>query len=164
VPTLEGDLLLREEAAQQLGLLVADAGETGEELIVSSAYRSYYDQQASYANWTGYYGEGAGGVSAPPGHSQHQLGTAVDFTNAAAGYKLWWGFGDTSASTWLLENAHRYGYAIAYPSVEEYDETGYSWEPWHYRYIGVENARRWKESGLNLQAFLQEEGVLPLCG
>jgi len=164
VPTLDGQEMLRRAAARQLGRLVEDAAAMGEELVVASAYRSYAEQQASYNNWTAYYGEGAGGVSAPPGHSQHQLGTAVDFTNAEAGYQLWWPFGDTSASAWLVQNAPRYGYVLAYPGGSDTPSTGYSWEPWHYRFIGVANARRWQESGLSLQEFLSREGVLPLCG
>jgi len=165
VPTLNGEeMLLRREAARQLSRLVEDAALDGEELIAASAYRSYAEQRGSYDSWTDYYGEGAGGVSAPPGHSHHQLGTAVDLTNSAAGYQLDWGFGDTTASGWLLENAWRYGYVIGYPSLEETEDTGYTWEPWHYRFIGVANARRWKESGLTLQQFLEQEGVLPRCG
>jgi D-alanyl-D-alanine carboxypeptidase len=95
-----------------------------------------------------------------PGHSQHQLGTAIDFTNEAIDYVLGWPFADTSAGRWLLEHAHEYGFVQAYPKGGE-AETGYQWEPWHYRYIGVENARRLQTSGLSLQAFLLREGVLP---
>ena len=97
-------------------------------------------------------------MSASPGHSQHQLGTAVDFTNAAASYEIWRPFGDTSASWWLRKHAPEYGFVLAYPHGRE---TGYRWEPWHYRYIGTENAERLEMSGL--QAFLMREGVLPRC-
>ena len=51
---------------------------------------------------------------------------------------------------------------LAYPSNRE-AETGYQWEPWHYRYVGPENARRLRESGLSLQQFLARENVLPRC-
>jgi D-alanyl-D-alanine carboxypeptidase len=101
-------------------------------------------------------------MSATPGHSQHQLGTAVDFTNAAAGYEVWRAFGSTTAYSWLLENASRHGFVLAYPSNREV-ETGYRWEPWHYRYVGLENARRLREGGLSLQEFLARESVLPRC-
>lgn len=163
VPVLRGGSpLLRREAARHLRDLVRAATADGEELVVASAYRSYAEQRATYAEFAAIYGEGAGSVSAPPGQSQHQLGTAVDFTNAAADYRLWWPFGDTSASAWLVENAPDYGFVLAYPSGKE-DETGYQYEPWHYRYIGAENAARMKESGLSLQAFLTREGVVPRC-
>jgi len=67
------------------------------ELVVASAYCSYEEQQLSHERLMNVFGEGAGMMSAPPGHSQHQLGTAVDFTNAAAGYQVWVPFAQTSA-------------------------------------------------------------------
>jgi D-alanyl-D-alanine carboxypeptidase len=130
--------------------------------VVASAYRSYAHQQFSHARLASIYGTGAEAMSATPGHSQHQLGTAVDFTNAAAGYELWQAFGSTTAYYWLLENASRHGFVLAYPSNRE-AATGYQWEPWHYRYVGPENARRLRESGLSLQEFLVRENVLPRC-
>lgn len=163
VPTLGGaEMLLRREAAEHLGRMVEDAAADGEELMVASAYRSYVDQRISYARLASIYGSEAGTMSATPGHSQHQLGTAVDFTNAEAGYEVWRPFGDTSASYWLREHAREYGFVLAYPSGRE-TETGYQWEPWHYRYIGPENAERLDESGLSLQQFLARENVLPRC-
>ena len=163
VPTLGGgEMLLRREAAGHLRRLVKGAAADGEELVVASAYRSYAHQQASYARLTSIYGTEAGEMSATPGHSQHQLGTAVDFTNAAAGYEIWDYFGDTSAYSWLKDHAREYGFVLAYPSGKE-AETGYQWEPWHYRYVGTKNAKHLEESGLSLQEFLTREGVLPRC-
>jgi zinc D-Ala-D-Ala carboxypeptidase len=163
VPTLGGaKMLLRREAAGHLRRLVKDAAADGEELVVASAYRSYAHQRASYARLESIYGTEAGEMSATPGHSQHQLGTAVDFTNAAAGYEVWQPFGDTSAYWWLKDHAREYGFVLAYPQGKE-TETGYQWEPWHYRYVGTKNAERLEESGLNLQEFLTREGVLPRC-
>lgn len=162
VPTLGSDVLLRHEAAEHLGRLVSAAAADGEELVVASAYRSYADQQVSYARLTSIYGTNAGEMSAYPGHSQHQLGTAVDFTNAAASYEIWRPFGNTSASRWLREHAPEYGFVLAYPHDRE-TETGYRWEPWHYRYVGAKNAKRLEEGGLSLQEFLARKGVLPRC-
>jgi D-alanyl-D-alanine carboxypeptidase len=162
-PVLPGtDPLLREEAAGQLARLMSAAAADGEELVVASAYRSYADQQETYAHYTAMYGQGAGSVSAPPGQSQHQLGTAVDFTNSAAGYNLWWPFGDTTASAWLVENAPDYGYVLAYPEGIE-EETGYQYEPWHYRYVGKENAHLMQQQDASLQSFLVEQAVVPKC-
>ena len=162
VPALGEDMLLRRDAAEHLSRLVSAAAADGEDLVVASAYRSYLQQQWSYGRLTSVYGVGAGRVSAPPGRSQHQLGTAVDFTNAWAGYKLRQTFGITSASWWLTHHAPEYGFVLAYPIGKE-AQTGYQWEPWHYRYVGVENAQRLVESGLSLQEFLEREGVLPRC-
>jgi D-alanyl-D-alanine carboxypeptidase len=163
IPTLGGgEMLLRRKAAEQLSSLVSDAAADGEELVVASAYRSYADQRASHARLASVYGAGADGMSATPGHSQHQLGTAVDFTNAAVGYQVWLPFGETTAYWWLEHHAQEYGFVLAYPRGKE-EETGYQWEPWHYRYVGVENAQRLERSGLSLQELLEREGVMPRC-
>jgi zinc D-Ala-D-Ala carboxypeptidase len=163
VPTLGGaEMLLRREAAGHLRRLVKAAAADGEELVVASAYRSYAHQRASYARLTSIYGTEAGEMSARPGHSQHQLGTAVDFTNAAAGYEIWDYFGDTSAYWWLKNHAREHGFVLSYPRSKE-GETGYRWEPWHYRYVGARNVERLEQSGLSLQEFLAREGVLPRC-
>ena len=162
VPILGQEALLRREAAGNLESLVASAAAAGEELAVASAYRSFADQRASYARLVSIYGRGADKTSAPPGHSQHQLGTAVDFTNAAVGYQVKRGFGRTSAARWLALHAHEHGFVLSYPPGKE-TETGFGWEPWHYRYVGADTARRVRESKLGLQGFLLREGVLPHC-
>jgi zinc D-Ala-D-Ala carboxypeptidase len=162
IPTLGVDMLLRREAAEHLSQLVAAASAMGEKLIVTSAYRSFQDQQAVFARIAFVYEGEAGRHSALPGQSQHQLGTTVDFTSEAANYRLWTAFEDASAARWLLEHASEYGFVLAYPKGGE-AETGYEAEAWHYRYIGVENARCLRDSGLSLHAFLLREGVLPRC-
>ncbi len=162
VSTLDAGPLLRREAARHLSRLMSEAAADGEELIIASAYRSYVEQQQTFAQFTEVYGDETDTVSAPPGQSQHQLGTAVDFTNSAASYRLWWPFGDTTASDWLLENAPDHGFVLAYPDGKE-AETGYQWEPWHYRYVGIKNAKHLAEKNLTLQRFLVQEGVLPRC-
>lgn len=162
VPTLGSNTSLRREAAENLKRLVASAASAGEELVVSSAYRSYEDQRFSYERLVSIYGAEANRMIATPGHSQHQLGTAVDFTNATVGYEVLQSFGSTTASDWLTRHAPEHGFVLAYPPGDE-AETGYDWEPWHYRFVGTDNARRARESGLNLQEFLQQEGVSPRC-
>jgi D-alanyl-D-alanine carboxypeptidase len=162
VPTLGGrELLLRREAAEHLRSMVVAAAADGEELVVASAYRSYADQQAAYGRLKSIYGSEADSMSATPGHSQHQLGTAVDFTNATANYQVRRRFGRTSASGWLHTNATEYGFVLAYPPG--HDGTVYNFEPWHYRYIGVGNAGRLEQSGLTPQEFLVREGAVPNC-
>jgi zinc D-Ala-D-Ala carboxypeptidase len=163
VPTLGSDVLrLRREVAENLRHLVEGATADGEELVVASAYRSYEEQQLSHQRLMSVFGADADGMSAAPGHSQHQLGTAVDFTNAAAGYRLGLPFAQTSAYRWLEHHAWEYGFVLAYPRGEE-EQTGYQWEPWHYRYVGVEDAKRLERSDLSLQEFLESAGTLPHC-
>lgn len=100
------DMLLREEAAKQLSLLVAAAWSEGHELTVASAYRSFYDQVFAYSYYSAAYGGEADRISAPPGHSEHQLGTTVDFTNAEVGYEILQDFGGDERLT-LAPGAHR---------------------------------------------------------
>ena len=160
VPTTGGGQLLRYDAATALSNMVADANASGVELVSSSAWRSYYTQASLYSYWTGVYGPGAGGVSAPPGHSMHQLGTTVDFTNATTGYGLYQSFASTSSYYWLLNNASYYGYVLTYPPGAS---SGYIWEPWQWRYVGVQNAQNVVGSGLGLQGYLGRYGTLPDC-
>jgi zinc D-Ala-D-Ala carboxypeptidase len=161
VPALGGQAL-RREAAEQLSSLVSDAAANGEELVVASAYRSYEEQRASHARLMSVFGADADGMSAAPGHSQHQLGTAIDFTNAAASYQVWMPFAQTSAYWWLEHHAWEYGFVPAYPRGEE-EQTGYQWEPWHYRYVGVEDAKRLEKRDVSLQEFLEREGTTSHC-
>jgi D-alanyl-D-alanine carboxypeptidase len=149
--------MLRYEATVQLGRLLSAAASDGEEVLVASGYRSYTEQAGTFAWFREEYGEEAEKLSAPPGQSEHQLGTAVDFTTSEVGYELVAAFGDTSAGEWLMEHAAEYGFVLSYGQEET--ETGVGWEPWHYRYIGVEAAQRAKESGENLFAFLARQGV-----
>jgi zinc D-Ala-D-Ala carboxypeptidase len=161
VPTL-GSEVLRREAAEHLGRLVEGAAADGEKLVVASAYRSYENQQRSHESLRSVLGAGAGRLSATAGHSQHQLGTAVDFTDAAAGYKLGVPFARTSGYRWLEQHAWEYGFVLAYPRGVE-GRTGYQWEPWHYRYVGVKDAKRIEDGGQSLQEFLERAGTTPHC-
>lgn len=156
------DLLVRRGALDPLAELISAASSDSQELVVLSAYRSYAEQHQNFAHFTTVYGEDAEIVSAPPGQSQHQLGTTIDFTNAEVGYELLPAFGDTSASKWLEENAWKHGFIITYPDGDEHG-TGRQWEPWEYRYVGAELAKKIHDSELSLREFLTEEGVRPLC-
>jgi D-alanyl-D-alanine carboxypeptidase len=163
IPTLGSDVLrLRREAAEHLGHLVEGAAADGEELVVASAYRSYEEQQLSHERLMIVFGADADGMSAAPGHSQHQLGTAVDFTNAAAGYQVGVPFAQLSAYWWLEHHAWEYGFVLAYPRGKV-EQTGYQWEPWHYRYVGAEDAKRLEKKNLSLQEFLESAGTMPYC-
>ncbi len=71
---------------------------------------------------------------AQPGHSEHQLGTAVDLTGASIGYLgAYTGFESTKEGIWLAAHAYQYGFTMSYP----HETTEYIFEPWHYRYVGV---------------------------
>jgi D-alanyl-D-alanine carboxypeptidase len=130
------------------------AAVSGHDIRVVSGYRSYEDQVVTYQHWVDQLGEEeANRVSAKPGHSEHQLGTTVDLGTEQFGWDLTEGFGATPAGTWLANNADKFGFALSYPPGKE-DVTGYAYEPWHFRYIGVDTAAEWKASGQTLNQFL----------
>lgn len=128
------------------------------DISIISGYRSYSTQQSTYNYWVKY-NKGcvscADRVSARPGHSQHQLGTAVDFGSKENGDVVGSSFDSTKAAKWLLDNAWKYGFVISYPKGKEII-TGYNYESWHYRYIGKDNAKMMKESGLILEEYLNK--------
>ncbi|MEE8346375.1 MAG: M15 family metallopeptidase [Dehalococcoidia bacterium] len=148
--------LLRKEAAEALIVMLRAARAEGHELRASSAYRSYEEQATTFRYWIDQLGEEeARRVSAPPGHSEHQLGTTVDLTSASVGWQLEQRFGQTPEGQWLAAHAHEYGFPLSYPQgVEEI--TGYTYEPWHFRYIGQDQAASWAQSGLTLVEFLKQ--------
>ncbi len=133
VPLAGGPYEAREEVAEHLDLLLAAAADEGHtQLVVQSGFRSYADQAASHEDWVRRVGaDRAAKVSARAGHSEHQLGLAVDLTGRC-------GFactGDTPEERWLAANAHRFGFLVRYPEGGE-KVTGYAYEPWHLRYVG----------------------------
>ena len=152
--TAMGGQLLRREAADAAAAVISDAARLGFDIRVRSAYRSYDEQAATYQYWVNILGEAeAQRQSARPGHSEHELGTTADFTSSSVGYELSSAFGDTDEGRWLRDNAYRYGFVLSYPPGNE-EITGYIYEPWHFRYIGVEMARAQVNSGLALVEFL----------
>ena len=127
-------LRLRESAAASLAEMARAARADGVVLVVSSGYRSYDYQARIHARLIWQMGRAAAeAVSAPPGHSQHQTGLAMDFGCITDAFAL------TPAGRWMDANAGRFGWSLSYPKGYE-DVTGYSWESWHFRYLGRELA------------------------
>ncbi|KKL92429.1 hypothetical protein LCGC14_1884790, partial [marine sediment metagenome] len=148
--------LLRKEASEALVVMLRAARAEGHELRLRSAYRSYEEQATTFQYWIDQLGEEeARRVSAPPGHSEHQLGTTVDLTSASVGWQLEQAFGQTPEGQWLAAHAHEYGFPLSYPQGAE-AITGYTYEPWHFRYIGRDQAANWAQSGLTLIEFLKQ--------
>ncbi|MEX2446108.1 MAG: M15 family metallopeptidase [Dehalococcoidia bacterium] len=140
------------EAAVEMLEAMRDAGLTAG---VLSAYRSYDQQVAAHESLAARVGpELAARRSAPPGRSEHQLGSTLDFSTPSVGWEITADFDATPESAWLREHAHEYGFALSYPPDGE-TVTGYVFEPWHYRYVGDDHARRWKDSGLTLIEYLR---------
>jgi LAS superfamily LD-carboxypeptidase LdcB len=150
-----GSQLLRQVALDAMVQMLSAARNDGHDIRVRSAYRSYTEQQATFQYWIDQLGEEeARRVSAPPGHSEHQLGTAVDFTSASVGWQLSEAFAQTAEGQWMRANAPRFGFALSYPEDAEHI-TGYRFEPWHWRYIGRQHAEAWSAGNLTLVEYLR---------
>ncbi len=132
--------LLRSDAANALEKLVAAAEKKDLEIVGVSGYRSFYRQKAIYTKNVRTMGkERTDMYSAVPGYSEHQTGWAIDLSCASVHYDLEEEFADTSEGKWLAKNCYKYGFIIRYPKGKE-SLTGYAYEPWHVRYVGVKLA------------------------
>lgn len=125
-----------------------------ENLLIESGYRSYYDQIDAFNNWEAQAGlDRALMVSARPGHSEHQLGTAFDLQRADGPFPWLENFGWTTVGEWLAIHSWEYGFIQSYPAGKS-DATYYAYEPWHYRYVGREEATAIHYSGLTTREWL----------
>ena len=137
----------------------AAAAKDGVDVRMQSGYRSVSYQKKLYDNKTQYYRnkglseaaarEKAAAIVNPPGCSEHNCGLAADL-NSPEHTTLDTGFADTAAFRWLCENAEQYGFILRYPKEAE-SVTGITYEPWHWRYVGPENAALLNRSGLCLE-------------
>ena len=130
------------EAMEQMFHAAEEADMNG--YIVTSGYRSYQRQTEVYA-------QSEPGKAQQPGASEHQTGLAFDVTVETND-----GFESTPQYAWLAQHAHEYGFIQRYPANKS-DITGISYEPWHYRYVGVDAATRMWQSGQTLEEFLGEK-------
>lgn len=147
-----------------LQTMMKDAARDGVKLLICSPYRSrelqeevfgqklnaYLKTGMSYAD--AFYETSR--TVALPGHSEHQLGLAIDFM-ASNYYVLDEGFGEIKAGIWLRENCHKYGFILRYPKGKE-EITGIDYEPWHFRYVGSEAAAIMMGEDLTLEEFWEE--------
>lgn len=128
---------IHEEVWPFLEDLLKDADDDGLNLKIISAFRSYGEQAVLKGNYVVTYGAGtANQFSADQGYSEHQLGTAVDFTNDTVG-STFKNFENTEEFQWLRNNAYKYGFIMSYPENNSY----YKYEPWHWRFVGRDLAK-----------------------
>lgn len=151
--------------ADSLNQMLADAKEAGLSMYVTSAYRSY-DKQREVFNTTmqdwiskGYtpldaYDETKKSV-AVPGTSEHATGLAVDIVSTKYG-ELDDQQGDTEEQKWLMAHCSEYGFVLRFPQ-DKSDVTGIIYEPWHYRYVGVDAAKEMTEKGLTLEEYVESQ-------
>lgn len=133
--------------------MIEGAERDGIDLRVISAFRSFDRQADLKHHYNVVYGEGtASEFSAPQGFSEHQLGTAVDFTTEELGFNFE-NFHQTDAYQWLEENAHRFGFILSYTE----DNPFFQFEPWHWRFVGIELATDLFDSGTHFYDMPQRE-------
>ena len=117
------------------------AGESeGLDFVVQTAFRTYAKQKEFFD---------AGKTGAAPGTSEHNSGLAIDFGSARGNFE------GSAEEAWLLEHAHEYGFILRYPA-DKVEITGFAYEPWHFRYVGKEQAKLIFESGLCLEEYLAQ--------
>ena len=141
--------VFRAEAGQALLDLVAAGEAAGAgQFQVQSAYRSYATQVSVYGGWVQRLGQAQADIqSARPGYSEHQTGLVADISPIPLSCALQACFGDTPQGRWLAENAWRYGWLLRYPA-DKTAVTGFTYEPWHFRYVGVPLATEMHETGV----------------
>jgi poly-gamma-glutamate capsule biosynthesis protein CapA/YwtB (metallophosphatase superfamily) len=142
------------EAGKKFTEMVKDASTEKLDIQISTAFRSYDFQNTLYKQNLKREKSKTSDVVAKPGYSEHQLGVAMDLTSASIKYahtsKT---FRETPEYTWMKDNAYKYGFIESYPEGKE-KITGYIYEPWHYRYVGIENALQIHTSGETVNEFL----------
>jgi D-alanyl-D-alanine carboxypeptidase len=150
--------------------MIDEARSMGHELRVRSGFRSYVSQGTIFRSWVrqqrmlGYPEDEAvrraETSSAHAGHSEHQLGTTADLVYREPGRAFYEGWdaqriADSPPMRWVHDNAHRFGLVVSYDR-DATEITGYVWEPWHLRFVGVEVADELRRRGMPLEAWLRE--------
>jgi D-alanyl-D-alanine carboxypeptidase len=139
---------LQADAAQALEAMAADAQKSGISIVMASGYRSYETQIATYNSYVRGYGQAAADTtSARPGFSEHQTGLAADLSAVGSGCTIADCFETTAPGQWLAANSWRFGYILRYPKGAQ-AITGYNFEPWHFRYVGMVVASQMHEKGI----------------
>ncbi|MET0725034.1 MAG: M15 family metallopeptidase [Leifsonia sp.] len=148
VPHTWDPVLRAEAAAAIVGMFQAASTEAGLTLASNSAYRSFSSQTRVYENDVASNGQAAADMStARPGHSEHQTGLAMDIGAASGDCSLDACFAGTPEGQWLAANAYRFGFLLRYPA-DKVAVTGFEFEPWHYRYIGIDLATEMHDTGV----------------
>jgi zinc D-Ala-D-Ala carboxypeptidase len=142
----EQSLRVRADVQSALQRWLAEAREHGYRVELSSAYRSYEEQERVFLTTF------EAGRAARPGHSEHQLGTAIDLR-----------YDSSAAERFLAESASQHGFIQSYPTGKA-DVTGYPAEPWHFRYVGRETAGLVSRTGLTLEELFRRHGSTRAAG
>lgn len=145
--------LVRKEAKIAFEALSEEAMKKGFRIVAVSTYRSYDYQENLYNHYVETKGLAyADACSARKGHSEHQTGLALDVEGSTGTYDE---FGETKDFIWMRDNAHRFGFILRYPADKTYI-TGFKYEPWHYRYVGVKVATEIFHQKITLEEYIKQ--------
>ena len=145
-----GDNEIKSEVYEKFRSMYNDAKKEGLYLIITSAYRDYNFQNELWESYKKQQGEEwADSVAARAGYSEHQTGLTLDIVTYNANMNE---FENTDEFKWLQNNAYKYGFILRYPKDKE-DITGYSYESWHYRYVGVDAAKKIHKLGITFDEY-----------
>ena len=146
-----GNQKIRKEVYEKFKQMFNDAKKENLTIIINSSYRTYEYQENLWNNYARAHDEAwADSYAARKGHSEHQTGLTIDVTTY--GVKEQEDFETTDEFRWMRENAHKYGFILRYPKNQE-NITGYSYESWHYRYVGVDMATKIYEEGITFDEY-----------
>lgn len=144
--------LLRKEAALAFENLSQTAKNLGYRIVLVSAFRDYDYQKNLFNHYVNEKGlDYALNCSAKPGHSEHQTGLALDVEGSNKDYD---NFDKSKEFEWMQENAHKFGFIMRYPKGKE-SITRFKYEPWHYRYVGIDVATYIYENNLTLEEYIK---------
>ena len=153
---VKGTGLVDASLIPDLRAMARAARSAGAGIAERSAYRSYQDQVATFAGWVARSNyQTALRFAARPGHSEHQLGTAIDFRSApgATPPLALADWARTASGRWMRRHSWEYGFIESYPRGKT-SETCYGYEPWHFRYVGRDEAKLIHDSGMTLRRYL----------
>lgn len=143
------------QASKAVKQMKADAKKSGIKLNVFSDFRTYNYQKSLYNRYVKENGQKkTDSFSARPGHSEHQSGLAFDIGGANSKYYTSSKLGQMKEGLWMAKNSYKYGLILRYPKGKEHI-TGYKYEPWHFRYVGVDLAKKLKDRGLTLDEYFK---------
>ena len=149
---------LNKEAYASFKLMQKAALEQGFEIFIDSSYRSYEYQNRVFNATAEEKGlEHAYKYVAPPGGSEHQTGLAFDVIFRRNGEMIEEQLEEDPEIEWLYQNAYHFGFILRYPKGKE-DITGFNFEPWHFRYVGLELAKEIHNEGLTLEEYHLKKG------
>ncbi|HZD10607.1 MAG TPA: M15 family metallopeptidase [Candidatus Binatia bacterium] len=165
--TLGYPTYVREAIIEPLQKIIETMQVAGYSPQIVSGYRSYSAQTLALQKWLEQYPDWARNLSAPPGHSEHQLGTTVDFGSPELKDMLGEdyvqfhpAFARTAVGQWLSKHATEFGFTLSYPE-DAFERTGFYYEPWHYRYVGEDLAEALEAEQLTISEFLEREQPEP---